>query len=244
MAALKRIKNILRYGLGENARQRKKADKAAARKKTFESGLWDQKEELVKRNYKSYDEYLQHQAAKLDKIEHRLEETKAEDLADFKRRFQECSLLSEARNVLCLGARTGTEVEAFHSTGHFAIGIDLNPGKDNLYVLQGDFHNIVFPDGSVDAIYTNVLDHVFDLERLLAEIRRLLRPGGLFIADVLQGYEEGFVPGAYEATHWATKQILFDKILGISGFTLEEVRDLGQVRRDHWTQAVFRKPAN
>ncbi len=52
------------------------------------------------------------------------------------------------------------------------------------------------------------------------------------------------MPGAYEATHWATKQILFDKILGISGFTLEEVRDLGQVRRDHWTQAVFRKPAN
>ena len=244
MASLKRIKNILRYGLGENAREKKLAAKAEARKKTFESNLWSPEEDLVKRDYKSYDEYLQHQAAKLDKIEHRLEETKAEDLADFKRRFQGCSFLSEARNVLCLGARIGTEVEAFHSIGHFAVGIDLNPGQDNAYVLPGDFHNIVFPDGSVDAIYTNVLDHVFDLERLLGEIRRLLRPEGLFIADVLQGYEEGFVPGAYESTHWPTKQVLFDKIQGISGFHLEDVRDLGQVRRDHWTQAVFRKPAD
>lgn len=244
MASLKRIKNILRYGLGENARQRKLAAKEEARKNVFESDLWNKDEDLVKRGYKSYDEYLQHQAAKLSKIEHRLEETKAEDLADFKRRFQGCSQLSEARNVLCLGARLGTEVEALHSIGHFAVGIDLNPGQGNLYVLPGDFHNIVFPDGSVDAIYTNVLDHVFDLERLLSEIRRLLRPEGLFIADVLHGYEEGFVPGAYESTHWPTKQILFDKIQGFSDFDLEKVRDLGQVRRDHWTQAVFRKPAN
>lgn len=242
MAALKRIKNILLYGLGENARQKKLAAKAEARKKTFESGLWNPEEDLVKRDYKSYEEYLRHQAAKLDKIEHRLEETKAEDLADFKRRFEGCSQLADVRNVLCLGARLGTEVEALHAIGYFAVGIDLNPGQGNVYVLPGDFHHIVFPDGSVDAIYTNVLDHVFDLEQLLGEIRRLLRPGGLFIADVLPGYEEGFVPGAYEATHWATEQILFDKIKGISGFNLEEVRDLGQVRRDHWTQAVFRKP--
>ena len=47
--------------------------------------------------------------------------------------------------MLCLGARLGTEVRALHNLGYFAIGIDLNPGVDNPYVLMGDFHKLVFP---------------------------------------------------------------------------------------------------
>ena len=238
---VKRTRNILRFGLGEGARERKRAAKTAAREQRFDSTLWSKDGDLARRQYGSYEEYLQHQAAKLDNIAHRLDETRAEDYADFVRRFAGCTPLRAARNVLCLGARLGTEVQAMHSLGHFAIGIDLNPGADNCFVLKGDFHSIVFPDGSVDAIYTNVFDHVYDFTRLMTEIERLLRPGGLLVADVLKGFDEGFTPGAYEATHWKSVDALLAELLRLSKLRLIERRDLGQVRRDHWIQLVLGK---
>lgn len=243
MVTLKRISNILKYGVGDDARQRKQADKAKAREARFQSELWSENGDVASRKYASYDDYLAHQASKFERVVDRLHETEDDDLAEFVRRFEGCAPLSEMRNVLCLGARLGTEVRALHALGYFAVGIDLNPGERNAYVLPGDFHNVVFPDGSVDAIYTNCLDHVFDLEKMIAEIRRMLRAGGLFVADVLAGYEEGFTPGAYEATHWRKADAFIEKIRALGSFGVEEVRDLGHHRRDHWTQAVFRKPA-
>ncbi|MGF1640384.1 MAG: class I SAM-dependent methyltransferase [Rhodospirillales bacterium] len=243
MVTLKRISNILRYGVGDHARQRKQADKAKAREARFQSGLWAEQGDIATRKYASYEEYLAHQASKFERVVDRLHETEDEDLTEFTRRFRDCAPLAEARSVLCLGARLGTEVRALHALGHFAVGIDLNPGEGNACVLPGDFHAVVFPDGSVDAIYTNCLDHVFDLERMIAEIRRMLRPRGLFIADVLAGYEEGFTPGAYEATHWRSAEAFIGRIAALGPFAVEQVRDLGHHRRDHWTQAVFRKPA-
>src|SRR5215216_3610430 len=59
------------------------------------------------------------------------------------------------RRVLCLGARQGTEVRAFIDRGGFAVGIDLNPGEKNRYVLIGDFQELQFATGSVDIVYTN-----------------------------------------------------------------------------------------
>ncbi len=242
MPTLKRIYNILRYGIGEGARARKRAHKEKLRQETFESGLWQRDEQMAQRKYASYDEYVEHQASKLDQIIHRLRETEAEDFADFKNRFENCPQLAGARSVLCLGARLGTEVRALHALGYFAIGIDLSPGQSNPYVLPGDFHNLVFPDGSVDAVYTNTLDHVFDLDKMIGEIRRLLRPEGIFVADVLRGFDEGFTPGAFESTHWRDSDAFVEKIREIGSFSLEGVRELGQIRRDHWRQAVFRKP--
>lgn len=243
MPILKKVYKFLRYGIGPGAREKKWAKKAEARKVAFESERWGHNEDLAKRSYSSYSEYVEHQSDKLDKVVHRLRETEAEDFEHFKRRFQDCIPLKEARSVLCLGARLGTEVKALHSLGYFAVGIDLNPGPENAYVLPGDFHKVVFPDGSVDVIYTNALDHVFDLGKVVTEVARLLRPNGLFIVDMLPGFEEGFVPGAYEATYWRTSTILIDKLCGLGGFTIEEQRDLGQIRRDRWMQVVFRKPA-
>ncbi len=233
----------MRFGVGQRARERKQAHKAQLRQNKFQSELWQRGEGLAQRQYGSYDEYVNHQAGKLDRIIHRLKETEDEDFDEFKRRFDGCTPLSEAHSVLCLGARIGTEVRALHALGYFAIGIDLNPGAENPYVLPGDFHDLVFPANSVDAVYTNTMDHVFDLEKVLAEVRRLLRPGGLFVADLLGGYEEGFVPGEYESTHWRNLDEFVDKIGQTGEFSVQEKRDLGHHRRDHWYQVVFRKPA-
>jgi SAM-dependent methyltransferase len=244
MPTLKRVANILKYGLGSGARGRKRADQARAREERFlNADRWQHGEEFARRRYTSYDEYVVHQGAKLDKILDRLQETEPEDFAEFKHRFAACAPLAEARSVLCLGARLGTEVRALHALGYFAVGIDLNPGSGNAYVLPGDFHRIVFPGNSVDAIYTNALDHAFALERIVGEVRRLLRPGGLFIIDLIPGFREGFVPGEFEAMSWSDSNALIRLVRDVGAFTPVEIRDLGRSGRFEWRQAVLRKPA-
>lgn len=237
---LRQLGRLARYGVGPQARQREKAFEARVRLERFhQPGRWTRDHDLTKRSYASYDSYLRHQTAKFDAIVDRLRRTEEEDFAVFLDRFEICAPLREARSVLCLGARLGTEVRALHRLGHFAVGIDLEPGPDNQYVLPGDFHRIVFPDGSVDAVYTNALDHVFDLEAALGEVARVLRQGGLLIADVELGYEEGFIPGEFEATHWRHRQALVDRLQAVTGFALEHVSGLGEQER--WTQVVLRK---
>jgi len=238
----RRISNFLKYGVSEKGRKRKRAAKQQRREKKFMSGRWQHGDnDITHRNYTSYDEYLEHQGAKLDKIIERLHKTEQEDYDDFKDRFEHCKSLQQARSVLCLGARIGTEVQALHGLGYFAVGIDLNPGAENRYVLPGDFHQIVFPDASIDAIYTNVMDHVYDIEKILAEVDRLLPAEGLFITDLLQGFDEGFIPGEYEATHWRTTDGFISKLCAISGFRVIEDREIGKRRNNSWRQVVFQK---
>lgn len=243
LALIRRLANVARFGLGDQAREKKRLIKAETRQKTFESDLWERGDSLARRNYDSYEAYLRHQSSKLAQVSDRLLENEADDLAEFERRFALCDELKGCRNVLCLGARLGTEVKALHRRGIFAVGIDLNPGPDNSYVLVGDFHGLVFGDGSVDAVYTNAMDHVFDLDRMLGEIRRVLTPGGIFIADVLDGFSEGFTPGQFESMHWRDIDTLCAQIRHASGFDDVARRPLGQFRRDRWTQTVFRKAA-
>jgi SAM-dependent methyltransferase len=238
---------VLKYGVGPKARERRKADKARRRQEAFESDRWEKEGTLARRRYGSYEEYLEHQAHKLGNIEERLRAREAEDLEIFTERFRTCEPLAGARNVLCLAARIGTEVRALLDLGYFAVGIDLNPGKNNPFVMAGDFHALVFPDGSVDAVYTNSLDHVYDLEKVMSEVVRVLRPGGILVTDVLEGWAEGFVAGEYEATHWEKVEPFVQHLGELGGLELVSLRDPGRMReneklRDRVVQAVLRKP--
>jgi len=239
---LNRALQRLRYGSREAAKARKYAHKDVERRRRFASERWSQGD-LAQRRYESYQAYLDHQAEKLDrKYDSRLEKDRRVALDDFRERFRGCEALRQAQTVLCVGARLGTEVEALHELGHFAVGIDLNPGPASQYVLHGDLHQLVFPDACVDAVYTNVLDHVYDLGQAIGEIVRVLRPGGVLVADILPGFEEGFTPGEYEATFWRTARYLVDQVTELGGFEQQSWRDLDRVGRDRWMQVVLRLP--
>ncbi len=231
----------LRDRLMPGFRARREAHKQKRRREVFSSERWERGESLAQRHYQSYQDYLDHQAEKLDRIHDRRVRKEALAVEDFRSRFEGCAPLGDARTVLCLGARLGAEVRALRDLGHFAIGIDLNPGLDNDYVCHGDFHDLKYPDGSVDAVYTNALDHVFDLARVVKEVHRILGPGGLFIVDMLPGYEEGFIPGEYEATHWRRSDDLLAAIAEAAPLSAGPPRELGGYGGNVWRQVVFTK---
>ena len=71
------------------------------------------------------------------------------------------------------------------------------------------------PDSSVDCVFTNSLDHVFDLAKITSEISRVLKPGGYFVTELFGGYEEGFIAGDYEATHWRKARDFAEKLAAL-----------------------------
>jgi SAM-dependent methyltransferase len=223
----------------------KKRQEARRRVEAFmDASRWSHGDGTAQRRYESYDDYLDHQSSKLAGVADQLVRNQSRDLADFLERFESCLPLHAARTVLCLGARLGTEVKALRQLGYLAVGIDLNPGADNAYVLHGDFHDLAFPAGSFDAVYTNALDHAFDLGRILAEVRRVLRPGGLFIVDLAYGVAEGGYAGKFEALWWHDSQAMIDRLAALGAFDLIESRELRKVRQARWRQAVLRKSAS
>jgi SAM-dependent methyltransferase len=242
MDLVSRILDLASPRSRERRKEKKRTERMAVRQKTFQSETWRHHGDISQRRYENYQEYFAHQVSKLDRIGERLRGHQERDRIRFVERFAGNPAFERSRVVICLGARLGAEVAALHELGHFAVGIDLNPGKSNPYVLYGDFHRVMFPDSSADVVFTNALDHAFDLEMVMSEVRRLLRPGGVFLVELIAGHEEGFCPGEYESMHWKSSQDFARRIADMSGLRIEEERDLGKVGRDNWTQLILRKP--
>lgn len=201
----------------------------------FGGDAWDHGEELSRRRYESYDAYLEHQRHKLSHRLPKLQENRDNAIGKIVRHFRACPQLPPRSRVLCLGARIGSEVEALIRLGHFAVGIDLEPGPENRYVMHGDFHDLVFADDSVDVVYTNCLDHLFDLDRVASEIARVLRPGGVALIDIADGHEEGWTAGGYEATWWSRAETFADRLAQASGLErvgFRSIADYGYPRKN------------
>jgi SAM-dependent methyltransferase len=173
-------------------------------------GATERSGRFVSRRYDSYGQYVRHQQAKLGVLDLEHYDVKYREL--LAGRLRAAGHVGPQARVLCLAARLGTEVRAFHDIGCFAVGIDLNPGDANRHVLHGDFHDVQFPDGSADVVFTNSIDHALEPSKLLGEVRRLLVPGGLFVVEASLGAEEGFTPRDYEAFYWDTVQDLVELI--------------------------------
>jgi SAM-dependent methyltransferase len=153
-----------------------------------------------KRVYSSYRDYLAHQKDKLQRIDLSEYDVKYRDT--LRERLEALNIPWQSKTVLCLAARLGTEVKSFLDLGSFAVGLDINPGSNNPYVLYGDFHAIQFPSNSVDVVFTNSLDHAFDIQKLVAEIRRVSKSEGYLIVEAERGAGEKW-PGFYESFYWS-----------------------------------------
>jgi ubiquinone/menaquinone biosynthesis C-methylase UbiE len=104
--------------------------------------------------------------------------------------------------VLEVGVGTGAIALPLHNAGFDVVGIDLSPAmllraqeRIGSRVAAADAHVLPFPDGSVDAVVTVwVLHVVADPARVVAEIARVVRPGGRFVvlcADAVYNEDAG-----------------------------------------------------
>ena len=150
------------------------------------------------REYKDYQQYLEHQKEKTGDASRRQRLASAfpSREAYFINRLTVTTKklnLDPASKLICLGARMGEEVSAWKKLGFKnSIGTDLIARPP--YVVIEDFHNLSYGDKTVDIFYTNSIDHSSDPIKMFSEVARCLKTGGYFVADFQFGHM-----GNYEA---------------------------------------------
>ena len=92
--------------------------------------------------------------------------------------------------VLEAGCGTGMILKEVAPRAREAFGVDLSPGMlasaraRNLKVVHGSITDLPFASGEFDVVYAfKVLAHVERIERALAELARVVRPGGRVLAE-------------------------------------------------------------
>jgi len=105
-------------------------------------------------------------------------------------------LPADARLVVDVGCAFGYGTAALMAAGpreRRVIGVERDPGHVAeaarrfpwVTVVEGDAAELPFPDGAVDAVtLLDVLEHVADQDAVLAEVHRILRPGGMLVVSV------------------------------------------------------------
>jgi arsenite methyltransferase len=170
--------------------------------------------------------------------------------------------LHEGETVLDLGSGAGADIlisaKRVGPSGR-AIGLDMtdemlelaranasHAGAENVEFLKGYIEDIPLPDESVDVVISNcVINLSADKRRVLADVARVLRPGGRFaVSDVIAD------PDMDEATRadmqqWtgcvagALTRDEFEAALGDAGLTEIEIRETHRVH-EHASSAIVR----
>ena len=100
---------------------------------------------------------------------------------------------------LCLGARFGDEVVALHACGYIgSIGVDLQACPPR--VVAGDFHALPFSDGEFDFVFSNAVDHVYNLDGFCGEVDRVVKPVGLALFHVAVNHFDEYESLQIEST--------------------------------------------
>jgi SAM-dependent methyltransferase len=103
--------------------------------------------------------------------------------------FIERGRLGPGRRALELGCGTGVFLDRVAASGATLCAIDLSTdllarahrrlaGRDNVRLCSGDAGRLPYPDDCFDAVYGSSILHHLDLEETLAEVFRVLQPGG------------------------------------------------------------------
>jgi ubiquinone/menaquinone biosynthesis methyltransferase len=111
----------------------------------------------------------------------------------WKRDLMARAAIEPGQRVLDLATGTGDLALAAAEQGAAVVGLDLaprmirlarvKPGADAVRFLVGDMTSLPLPPASIDVVTTGYgLRNVPDLDRAIAEIARVLRPGGRFLS--------------------------------------------------------------
>lgn len=193
---------------------------------------------IAHRPFDDYAQYVYKQGGKArGRRDHLLAHVKG-NTEGFARTFTRATRHLKPGAILCLGARTGAEsIGAVQAGFAGSVGIDLHPVGPT--VLQGDWHDLPFADASFPNVYCNSLDHCLYLDKLAAQVQRVLVPGGRFYVmatnragATLEAWQAAWSK-SNEALYWQTSDDLRDAICAL-GFSV-----LASWRDGKWGHYVF-----
>lgn len=99
--------------------------------------------------------------------------------------------LKSGARVADLGCGSGVFTAQLRQQGYEAVGLDISPklvalGRakyPGIEFLEGDVEHLPFPDGALDGVLlSGLVHHLPDPSRCAAEVFRVLRKGGSFVA--------------------------------------------------------------
>lgn len=101
------------------------------------------------------------------------------------------------KRVLEIGVGQGTDLAQFGKSGAECYGVDITDNHLqitarnfserglNVVLYKADATQLPFPDGHFDCVYSfGVIHHIPEIERILEEVYRVLKPGGVFMGAV------------------------------------------------------------
>jgi SAM-dependent methyltransferase len=107
---------------------------------------------------------------------------------------------ARGREVLEVGCGTGLILARVAEQAARAEGVDLSPGmlelakQRGLSVKEASATALPYPDAAFDLVYSfKVLAHIPEIEKALAEMARVCRPGGHVLAELYNPWSLRFV---------------------------------------------------
>ena len=130
--------------------------------------------------------------------------------------------------VLDLGCGDGRAVDqiaaALPSASYDGVDIETSPEVNSRTRDDARFHTfdgiqLPFGDGTFDIVFTQqVMEHVRHPDALIAEVQRVLKPGGFFVGSA-SGLEPYHSWSIFNLTHYGLFRVIED-----NGLTLEQMR--------------------
>lgn len=97
----------------------------------------------------------------------------------------------QGEHILDLGCGDGQLTARIAPSGAKVVGLDASPQMAaaartrGIEVEEGNAESLPFADAAFDAVFSNAALHwVHDQEAMLAEVHRVLKPGGRFVAEM------------------------------------------------------------
>lgn len=122
--------------------------------------------------------------------------------------------------VLDIGSSYGSWAKETFSESAQVTTIDMRPGSD----VIGDVMSMPFKDSSFDCVFCfETIEHVKNPFIAIAEIKRILKPGGVFIGSTPFMHE---LHGEDYGDYWRPTRQAWELLL--EGFESKEIRPLGR----------------
>lgn len=127
-------------------------------------------------------------------------------------RYQLARTLTAGRDVLDIACGEGYGSDILAATAKSVVGIDISPDtvaharthyKDpRIFFRVGSATDIPIPDACVDMVVSfETIEHLVDHDRMMQELRRVLRPNGLLLISSPKRLEYSNTPGYQSRFH-------------------------------------------